>query len=648
MTMTRNYWYVLALAPLLSSLTAHAAPRVERGSLIFDGVPELDTAGSEALDGFLNARQATPLGWSPKGQLLIETRFGDTEQLHLVEQPAGERRQLTFRGEAVLDAAFSPEPIRTGFVFQSDPAGDGHAQLYYQRLGEPRAKQITDPKSANGGALWSSSGRELAFFTTARDGASHDIDVVEPADGALPHLVLAGDTARWTPLDWSPDDRKLLVLKTVSAGEGYLYVVDLGSGQRREVDPGAAKVSIAGARFSRDGQGVYLISDRDGEFAALRYVNLFTTEKAVLSAHIPWDVEELAISRDGHYLAYVSNEAGAGRLNLIDLRSHQDLTPPKLTAGGTVDHLRFDPEGKRLAFGFGSAVMPRDAYVLDIAANRVEAWTHSEPGAVDPAKFVAPRLTQFPTFDRRDGRNRQIPVFVYEPVGNAPHAVLIVLHGGPESQFRPAFDPWLQFVVNELGFAVVAPNLRGSSGYGKAYLALDNGPLRDDVIKDLGALVVWIGLQSGFDARHVVVSGDSYGGYLTLMALVNYGDRLSGGIDVGGMSDLVAFLAEAEPPFLPARRAEYGDERDADQRAFLRRMSPLSGADRIAKPLLVVHGRRDTAVSISQSEQIVNRLRGRGAAVGFLQSKDEGSPFDRREERDAYYRALAQFLKSLR
>jgi dipeptidyl aminopeptidase/acylaminoacyl peptidase len=644
--MTRHFLRLLALAPCFF-LTAHGAAHGERGGLVLDGVPELDAATSDVLDGYLGARQAAPLGWSPRGQLLITTRFGETAQLHLVEQPLGARRQLTFRREAVLDAGFSPDPLRTGIVFQSDPSGAGHAQLYYQRLGEAGAKQLTDPKATNGGALWSNSGRELAFFTTARDAASHDIDIVEPESGALPHLVLAGDAARWTPLDWSPDDRKLLVSRTVSPAEASVYVVDLGSGQKREIDPGT-KTGIVGARFSRDGQGIYLISDRDNEFAVLRYVNLFTTEKTVLSAHVPWDVEEVAVSRDGHYLAYVSNEAGSGQLNVLDLRTHQDLTRPTLAAGGTVDHLRFDQEGKRLAFGFGSAVLPRDAYVLDIAANRVEAWTHSEPGAVDPATFVTPRLTQFPTFDRRDARSRQIPVFVYEPPGNGPHPVLVLLHAGPEAQFRPTFDPWIQFVVHQLGFAVVAPNLRGSSGYGKTYKGLDNGPLRDDVIKDLGALVVWIGLQSDFDARHVVVSGVGYGGYLALTALVNYGDRLSGGLDVGGMSDLVAFVADADPSRQGVRRTEYGDERDPDQRAFLRRISPLPGADRITKPLLVVHGQRDTEVPISQSEQLVNRLRARGVPVAFLQSKDEDSGFERREARDAYYRAAAEFLKSLK
>ena len=222
---------------------------------------------------------------------------------------------------------------------------------------------------------------------------------------------MTGDGAAWLPLEWSPDDRKLLVLKSVSIGESFLYVIDLGTGQRREVDPGAVKAGLGDARFSRDGQGVYMISDRDGEFATLRYVNLFTAERTVISGHIPWDIEEIALSKDGHYLAFLSNEGGISKLNLLDLRSHQDLTPPKLPGPGVIDHLSFDADGKRLSFGYASADSPRDAYVLDVAGNHLEAWTHSEAGAVDTAKFVAPRLTQFPTFDRHDGRPRQLPVY---------------------------------------------------------------------------------------------------------------------------------------------------------------------------------------------------------------------------------------------
>lgn len=638
--------YPLA-ALLLYTAAAGALTRVERGNLTFENIPEPAADMAEKLNAYLGARQATPLGFSPKGQLLISTRFGDVEQLHLVERAGGARRQLTFLNEPITQAAFSPDPLRNVYVYLKDAGGNENAQLYYQRLGEPLSKLLTDGKSVNGAPVWSNAGREVAFYSTARDGVSHDIDIADPESGSLPRLAVTGDGADWYPLDWSPDDRKLLVLKSVSIAEAYLYVIDVYTGQRREVDPASGKVGITGAKFSRDGQGVYLISDRDSEFAQLRYVNLFSGEKTLLSGRLSADIEELALSRDGHYLAYASNEAGTSKLNLLDLRTHQDLNPPKLPAAGIVGSLSFDAEGNRLAFGYAAPNRPRDAYVLDVASNHVEAWTASEAGAVDLAKFVTPRLTQYPTFDRSDGQSRQIPLYVYEPATPGPHPVLITLHGGPESQFRPGFDPWLEYVVNELGFAVVAPNVRGSSGYGKTYLALDNGMLREDAVKDVGALLVWLSLQKAFDAKHVVVSGGSYGGYLTLATLVNFSDRLRGGVDVAGIADFVSFLTNTAPYRQNQRRAEYGDERDPDMRAYLRRISPLTNAERISRPLLIVHGRNDPRVPVSEAEQIVNRVRSKGGEVWYLLAADEGHGFRKKVNRDAYLRTFSQFLTSV-
>ncbi len=649
--MRRIYLLLLLAAPLLSGTPAAFAAvpvRFERGDLIFDHIPEPAPGLSEKLDAYLNARQATPLGFSPKGELLISTRFGDVDQLHLVERPGGERRQLTFLRDPITQAAFSPDPAaRDAFVYLKDEGGNEKTQLYYQRLGEPGAKRLTDGKSRNGAPVWSNSGHAIAFFSNARDGASYDIDIVEPESGSLPRLAVTGDTAAWYPLDWSPDDSKLLVLKYVSISDAYLYVVDLGTGQKHEVEATPAKVGIAGARFSRDGQGVYVISNHDGEFEQLRYINLYTGEKTLISGRISWDVEELAISRDGHYLAYTSNEGGTDKLNVVDLRAHQDLIPPRLPAAGIVDSLSFDAAGGRLAFGFAAANRPRDAYVLDIAKNTLEEWTASEAGAVDPAKFVTPRLTHFPTFDRVDGQDREIPVYIYEPPTPGRHPVLIVLHDGPESQFRPGFDPWLQYVVNDLGYAVVAPNVRGSSGYGKSYLALDNGMLREDAVKDVGALLVWLGLQNSFDAKHIVVSGESYGGFLALATLVNFSDRLRGGVDLSGITDFVGYLTNIAPYAQDQRRAEYGDERDPDMRSFLRRISPLTNTDRITRPILIVHGKNDPRVPLSEAEQIVYGLRNKGTDVWYLQAGDEGHGLRRKTSRDAYYRTFAQFLISL-
>jgi dipeptidyl aminopeptidase/acylaminoacyl peptidase len=664
--MARIYLLLLLAAPFLPGVAGAAAgTRDVRGNLTFDNVPEPAAGSREKLDEYLNARQATPLGFSPKGQLLISTRFGDVDQLHLVERPAGERRQITFLREPITHAVFSPDPLRSAYVYLADEGGNENTQLYYQRLGESAAKCLTAAKSRNGGPVWSNAGREVAFFSTARDGVNTDIDIDEPEAGSLPRLAVSGGGA-WVPLDWSPDDRRLLVLQTVSVFEAHLYVVDLSSGQKREVEPAAAKagtagkagaagkagtagkVAIAGAKFSRDGQGVYVISDRDAEFAQLRYVNLYTGEKTVILSHLAWDIRELTISRDGHYLAYVSNEAGIDKLNVLDLKTHQDLIPPRFPVAGLIESLSFDAGGNRLAFGFEAADRPRDAFVLDIATNTLEAWTHSEAGPVDLTKFVVPRLAQFPTFDRVDGRMRQVPAFVYEPPTPGPHPVLIILRGGRESQFRPGFDPWLQYVVNELGFAVVAPNVRGSSGYGKSYLELGLGLLREDAVKDIGALLVWLGSQTAYDAKHVVVSGESYGGYLALAALVNFSDRLVGGVDLAGIADFVSLVTDSAPDRQSQRRADYGDERDADTRAYLKRISPLTNAERISRPLFLAHGKNDPQVRLSDAEQMVYRLRGNGREVWYLQASDEGQSFRKKRNRDAYYQTFAQFLMSMR
>jgi dipeptidyl aminopeptidase/acylaminoacyl peptidase len=649
--MSRRFLLPLLAVPLLLAGAALSAPAVVRGNLVLDGIPESSSEAADKidkLDAYLSSRQARPEGFTAKGQVLITTRFGEVDELHAVDQALGARRQMTFVREPVTGGAFSPDPNKNAFFYCADSAGDENSQIYYQRVGDASARRLTDGKSINGGALWDAAGREIAFSTMARDAGSRDIDIIDPDGGALPRLAVGGDGADWSVLDWSADDRKLLLRKHVSAYEDYLYVFDLGTGQKREVEPSPAKGAIPTAKFSRDGTGVYFVSNRDGEYARLRFVNIFTSDKNDLSGRGDADVEQLALSKDGHYLAYVTDEGGVDKLNLLDLRAHQDLVAPSLPARGIVDSLSFDPDGRRLLFGLTAANQPRDAYVLDVASNRLEPWTASEAGPLDRTKFVVPRLTQFPTFDRADGKPRELPLYVYEPASPGPHPVLIVLHDGPDARFRPTFDPWIEYVVNELGFAVLAPNVRGSTGYGKSFSALARGTLREDAIKDVGALLVWLALDSRFDKTHVVVSGAGYGGYLALSALVNYGERLRGAVAMAPITDFIGFVSGTAPESRGAARDEFGDERDTDARMFLRRISPLSNADRITRPVLLVHGKNDRRVPIAQSEQLVNRLRARNQTVWYLKAQDEGGSFARWQNREAYYRAFAQFLTSVR
>jgi dipeptidyl aminopeptidase/acylaminoacyl peptidase len=225
--------------------------------------------------------------------------------------------------------------------------------------------------------------------------------------------------------------------------------------------------------------------------------------------------------------------------------------------------------------------------------------------------------------------------------------VVIDIHGGPEAQYRPGWDPFIQFLVNELGYTVIGPNVRGSTGFGKTFMALDNGTLREDAVRDIGSLLVWIGVQPAFDHERVSVMGGSYGGYMTLAALISYGERLKGGIDVFGISNFVTFLRNTSGYRRDLRRAEYGDERDNNMRVFLDRISPLTNAKRIKRPLLVVAGLNDPRVPASESEQLVWQVRAAGGEVWYLAAKDEGHGFRKKANRDVYLQTAASFLEKL-
>jgi len=349
---------------------------------------------------------------------------------------------------------------------------------------------------------------------------------------------------------------------------------------------------------------VYVLTDEDGEFMQLKLKDPVTHDSRRVSPDVGWDVEDFDVSADGRYVAYVLNEDGRSRLTVLDTLGKLSLAPEGLPEG-RIGNPRFERTGHRLAMSVETATAPRDVYVYDVDKAQVTRWTKSEAGPLDAATMVAPELVRYPTWDRVGGHPRQLSAWVYRPRAGAPAPVVIDLHGGPEEQYRPAWTPFVQFLVNELGYAVVAPNVRGSSGYGKTFLALDNGLLREDAVRDIGSLLVWIGVQPGFDRERVAVMGGSYGGYLALASLVTYGDRLKGGIDLVGISNFVTFLRNTAAYRRDWRRFEYGDERDPSMRAFLDRISPLSNAARIKKPVLVVAGSNDPRVPVSESEQLV-------------------------------------------
>lgn len=633
--------------------------RRESGNLVLEGIPERNAAMGEKLARYMNGRSAGFADWQPDGSLLIATRFGDVDQIHRVTAPLGTREQLTFYSEPITRAAANAQ----GFVFLKDRGGDENAQIYYHRNADRSTRLLTDGKSLNGSPVWAHDGKRLAFHSNVRDGVSYDIYVVDVDAGTAPRLVTAGQQDTWFPLDWSPDDTKLLLLKYVSINESYLFVADVNTGtvtpydgeaaepaknDRRRVNrKGDGKISIKDGKFAPDGRGIYVVSDEGGEFARLFYFDPVTKDKRAVSPEgAQWDVDAFDVSPDGRYVAFVMNEDGRSRLTVIDNTMKLDLAPPGVP-DGRIDEIRFDHAGKRLAFSAETAQSPRDVYVYDLTKNALERWTRSEPGPVDTNTFVTPQLVHYPTWDRVGGRQRTLSAFLYMPKTPGPHPVLIHIHGGPESQYRPGYEAYFQFLVNELGYAVVAPNVRGSSGYGKTFLKLDNGLLREDSVKDIGSLLVWIGVQPMLDRDRVVVMGGSYGGYMALASLVSYNDRLRGGVDVVGISNFNTFLKNTSAYRQDLRREEYGDERDPKMRAFFSRISPFNNSTSIRKPLLVVQGLNDPRVPASESEQMVARVRANGGEAWYLAAKDEGHGFRKKSNRDFYLETVAVFLEKL-
>lgn len=625
---------------LCATSTSLAAPeRVEHGSLILENVPELPAEITERLEQYQNTRAAAFASWLHDGGILVATRFGDTDQVHQVARPLGARKQLTFFKEPVRDAAVSPDPELNGFVYSRDTGGNEFYQLYWFDFASSESRLLTDGGSRNTPPVWSNGGDRFVYSSTRRDGRNWDIYLADLRGDHATHQRLFEADGFWMPMDWSPDDRRLIVANFRSITDGEIHIVDLESGAITQVNPQDEAVGYGGAAFDRSGHGVYLVHDHGSEFKQLIRLELATGAATPLSGEIPWDVTAFTISRDRERLAFVVNDGGMSRLHLLDLKRNRPLPAPELPVG-LIGAMDFSPDGGSLAMTLDTPQSPNDVFVYGFRKRTLERWTESEVGGLDTAGFPMPELVSFSSFD-----GLEVPAWVYRPDGAGPHPVIVQIHGGPEAQSRPAFSSQFAYWVNELGAAVIRPNVRGSSGYGKTYLQLDNGVLREDSVKDIGALLDWITTQPDLDADRVIVYGGSYGGYMVLASLVHYDERLLGGVNIVGISNFVTFLENTESYRRNLRRAEYGDERDPEMREFLEGISPLNHVQRITSPLFVAQGYNDPRVPYTESEQIVRAVRANGVDVWYLLAMDEGHGFARKSNRDYFQAATVMFFR---
>ena len=641
----------LLLAPLAGMSDEVSQWTTNDGQLILQEVPEIPSSLVRRLNQYQSVRSASFLDWTKDGSgIYVRTRFGEVSQVHRVHTAGGTRQQLTWNENPVGQVLRREGHHELDITIDRDGGELDQIFLFDPRTATTR--QLTDGVSRNRLVRWSRNGRKLAFQSTRRNGGSNDLWMMKPDEPGSSELLLEADEGTWLgPADFSNNDKYLLVQQFVRVTDSRIYVLNLKDRSARLVAGNAEYPSANRAiSFDRRGKGFYFITNERGRSAELAWKSLEEDGETVfITEGIRWDVSEFALSDDGRRGAFVTNEDGVSRLYLLNTKTG-DYSLVQNIPFGLISGLSFNPDNLSIAMTLSTAQTPSDVYVMKLGrsakrAKSMSRWTYSEVGGLDTRSFVEPKLVRYPTFDMRGDRQRIVSAFMYRPKGEGPHPVIIYVHGGPESQYRPSFSSAFQMWVAELGAAVIAPNIRGSSGYDNEFLSLDNTDRREDAVRDIGALLDWIATRPDLDENRVAIYGASYGGYIVLASAVHYSDRLKAGVDVVGISNFVTFLENTEDYRRELRRHEYGDEREPEMRAFLERISPLNNADRIDIPMLVVQGRNDPRVPASESEQIVDALRNRGRPVWYIEALNEGHGYNRKENRDIYERAAILFLQ---
>ena len=552
------------------------------------------------------------------------------------------RSQVTFFKENVVGASFEPT-AGNYLVFSRAVGGNERYQLYRFDLDSGIIKLLTDGKSRNSRGVWSHHGNRIAYTSTRRNGADADLYLLNPADPRSDQLLLEMQGGGWHVADWAADDASLLLEQYISINESHLYRVDLTSKSltRLTPEPGKEPVAYANGHFSKDGKQVYLTTDRGAEFHCLAALDIGTGKITTLARPTSGDVESFSVSADGQTIAYTVNVRGFGILSLLDLKDGKTREPKNLPAG-SLHSPHWHPSLNVLAFQVVSASSPGDVYSLDPETGKVSRWTESETGGLVTRGFHEPRLITWKSFD-----DREISGFLYTPPARfkSKRPVIIDIHGGPEGQFRPTYLGAGITSFMRWEWRLLFPNVRGSSGLGKTFLKLDNGFLREGSYKDIGALFNWIAQQPDLDPERVMVSGGSYGGFMTLAVACNYADKIRCAVDVVGISHLATFLQNTESYRRDLRRAEYGDERDPKMRSFMDRIAPLNNVHKMTKPMFIIQGKNDPRVPVTEAEQMVAALKKQGTPVWYLLAKDEGHGFAKKQNADYQFYATVRFME---
>jgi dipeptidyl aminopeptidase/acylaminoacyl peptidase len=612
---------------------APAAPVAAKpAALTAEGIPPLPLSLAAQARPYLESRSAGFAGWDPKTRaVLISTRFANTSQLHRVATPMGARTQLSFEAEPV-GGSYAPEKGDV-LVVRKDQGGDEYFQIY--TLADGRLTLLTDGKSRNEVNAWSRDGQWLGFTSTRRNGADSDLYVMNPRDPGSSRLVAEVKGGGWGIAGFMPGNASALAANYISVQDTDLYRLDLASGAMTPIGDPKAQIAYGGAEVGPDGT-VWVVSDEGSDFARLGTLDVGTGKFTPRTAE-KWDVDGFDLSEDGRTLVYIVNEAGSHRMRIMDTASGAVRTVDALPAG-VIGGLEIAPWGE-IGFSLSSAKSASDVWSLDPATMKLTRWTQSETGGLDPSVNVEPQIVSVRSFDK-------LPVsgllYLPDPAkfpGTRP--LLVDVHGGPEGQSVASFRGRSNYYLNELGIGLFYPNVRGSTGYGKRFVSLDNGPFqRENSVRDMGALIDAVRANPRIDASRVGLTGGSYGGYMCYAAAVQLKDKLRATQCTVAISNFVSFLENTNAYRRDLRRVEYGDERDPKQRAQLMKISPLTRVGEIAKPMFVITGANDPRVPKSEADQMVAAIRKNGGEAWHLVAANEGHGYAKKENVD--YAFLAQ------
>lgn len=586
---------------------------------------------------FLNVRNAYHPKFDPKNnQLGFLTDITGVPQIWKIKNKQIWPDPITSHRERISFLEYSP--VGEHLIYGMDSGGNEHQQLFLFSSGLTRA--LTDkPDAIHSFGGWSRDGKSFAFTSNRRHAVHFDIYVqsLDSDEAELLHEV----EGSFNISGWSPDNKQLLVNEMRTPFDRELYLFDLASKNLTQITHADSDTRYYFATWSADGVGIYCLTDCDREFMAPAYIDLDSGELNLLD-DVNWDAETLAQSPDGNLIAYTFNVDGYSELIIYDVNSGvkkkiEDL--PKGILGGAADGspLTFSPDGRKLAFSFTGANRNTNIWTYEIDPNEFAQITHSSMADIDARKLVEPELIKYPSFD-----GLEIPAYVYKPQQQPENLpVVVMVHGGPESQARPHFNPTVQYLVQR-GYCVFVPNVRGSTGYGKSYTHLDNIEKRMDSVADLKSAVDWLNLSGMVDSNKIAVMGGSYGGFMVLAAMTKYPELWAVGINIVGIANFVTFLENTGPWRRHLRECEYGSlEND---REFLESISPIHKVDQINAPLLVIHGKNDPRVPVGESEQIVESLRSRGQDVEYLCFDDEGHGLVKLKNKLVAYPAIADYL----